>query len=167
MTNFDFHPDHRDPVKFLQCEEARQLVNGEFFNINNMSNDELMQAIIDDVLAVTIWEIQTGLTLYFDMSELTRFLTLSQKLRLTSLLKNDEVKKYLEYKGAQIRIKTDPYTLKSAMEYVGVSYNNYALPGPVIQVNREAFKSFDFNDLAKSIAMDLESTCIVEQIKYN
>jgi hypothetical protein len=167
MINFDFHPDHIDPVKFLQCEEARQLVNGEFFNVNNMTNDELMQSIIDDVLAVTIWEIQTGLTLCFDVSELTRFLTLSQKLRIASLLKNDELNKCLEYKDAQIRIKTDPYTLKSAMECAGVSYNNYALLGPVVKVNREEFKRLDFNDLAKSIAMDLESTCCVQQMKYN
>lgn len=162
-TKFDFYPTFRDFNIMLAEDAAWQVVNNDVYNIDNMSDEELRQSIIDDVLAVTIWEKQTGDQAVFGMDVLCRYLTEEQKLRVESLIHQHEINPYFDITPTSIRIKDDRTLLQAAMDYAGVWYDGFDCPEGAFSLDRDAFHEAveefgGLDNLATALAMELGST---------
>jgi hypothetical protein len=161
---FDFFPTFIDPKKFLDNLETRQLgdvwADGELiFSPKHMTDEELAQSFIDDVLGVTIWEIQTGNTLSFDKAELLRYVSEDQHDRIWQMINHDNVVGLIEFNGAQIRIRNNKNILQAAMDYCGAYYNGFMLEDGVIMISANVKDSIqteeELNAFATALAMEL------------
>lgn len=107
----DFHYTHNDPIAFLNCEDAFQITHNCVFSIQNMSDRELREAIINDLLCVTMWEKECGKTLHFGFTKLYRFIPKSMHKRVRRQMKHDEICGLIDIKrtdnSSEIRIRDD------------------------------------------------------------
>lgn len=151
-----------NPQLMLDEQDAWQVVDGEVFSITNMTDDELSEAIIDDVLCVTMFEMQTGQKLHFDCSTLQRFLKTDElRQRVNSVLMNNPQMMYF-IDGHTFRIRNSVHVLQEAMDFCGTFYTGYEMPEGVISVNRQELDSmmslFDqLENIATSLSMELVS----------
>lgn len=161
---FDFIPEFIDFSKMLTEPLAWQVAHGEVFSVDNMSDDELRQSIVDDVLAVTIWEKQMDQKVDFTVDTLCRFLSVEQKTRVQEVMKhpfiwglfNPDLKD-------NIRILDDKAVLQAAMNYCGVWFTGYDTPDGIIRIDRHALQeAMDNNggidNLVNGLVMDLTAT---------
>ncbi len=164
---FDFPPEFIDPEVFLRTGEGRSLyhleVDGEVIMSPVFMTDlEVRESIVDDILAATMWEIQTSNKLDFDFSNLTSFVKLSTKERIHRQLHHPEIIGLISIVDGQLRIKKDSVILQAAMDYCGCWYNGYVIPDESIVINRIAVSNFSsekaLSELVTSIAMDLQAT---------
>lgn len=163
MSKFDFYPDFIDFNIFLAEELAWQVVNGDVFNINNMTDEELRCSIIDDVLAVTIWEKQTGEKVKYDISTLTRYLTDEQCVRVMEAMKHESIVGLFDLTADHVRIVDSKEVLQAAMAYAEVWYTGYDMPDGLYTVNREVLKNAveingGIDNLAQGLLMDMSAT---------
>lgn len=122
MSQFDFAPEHRNAQAFLSEKYARELFDDNCWSPVNMDVPEVCKSIVADVLAVTVWELQTQDKLHFDFQELTRFVDEYSKHEIKALMTDPRVYQHVVTKDGQYRIKTDKASLKAAMEYCGIYY---------------------------------------------
>lgn len=163
---FDFVEIFRDPKVFLAEEAAFQIVDNDVFSIWNMSEHELLEAIIEDILAVTMWEKQTEKAIHFTAVELVRFLRPARSWsKVLNTLPDPRIRNMISnVPGELIRIKDNPEILQMAMDFCGVWYTGFkpSKETKVIIPNREMIqtetkKYGDISTLAKSLMMDASS----------
>lgn len=162
---FDFFPTHIDPKKFLECTESRQISDVMvddilMFSPKNMDDEELAEAFIDDVLGVTMWEIQTGQTLNFNKIELLRYVSKDQHDRIWSVVSHESVVGLIQFNGDQIRIRNHREILHAAMDFCGTFYSGFSMPGGIVSLNT-SLKDLvqceeDLEALATALAMELQ-----------
>lgn len=174
---FDFHPDHKNPSKFLSCPHSRALIHEDIdgdviWSVDNMSDDELAKAIIDDILACTMWEIQTSQTLSYTFEEMCRFLKDNEQIkRVGYMLRSEVIQNFITFNNGQYRIKNNTNVLQAAMDFCEVWYSgfNKQIHGCTfsdsetrehIQNKIEQYGSIE--NLAKSLHMEMLSTTVQE-----
>lgn len=163
----DFHDSLRNPEAFFNMEEIWEVVDNYVFSIRNVSEEELRRFIVQDVLAVTMWEKHFGRPIHFGMSKLMRFLNRDLYKRVWAAVRHEEIASLLKITrtdtGSEIRICDDRAILQAAMDYAGVWYSGYVMPETgVFRINRDALNLAaeahgGFDNLASSIAMDVRA----------
>jgi hypothetical protein len=170
-------------LKNLQTiSETRELVNTSVFCTTNMDDRQLREAIVQDVLAFTMLNVETKQSFNLDGQELMRFMRIqSERLRVARAFKHPEISGLVKVSNplyawvdspesrsnTRIWMSTDRSVLQAAMDYCGVWYDGY-MPtdmSGVIVVNTEALetaveKHGGIDNLATALAMDLEGTHI-------
>ena len=171
---FDFCEEYREPYKLLNNGIIRQLVDNHLFSIKNMSPKELLESIVEDILMVTMWEIQTGIKLHFGYTKLVEFLPRSLHPLVYENLRNPEISGLIEitdskFRSKELRIKNDRAILQAAMDYAGVWYSGFEQPTEgVISLSllREKVQDMGGIDAAsQSIAMDLMANTALSTTK--
>lgn len=123
MNHFDFAPEHRDPQAFLSEMYSRELFDDGIHSTANMSDVEVAQSILMDLMAVSVWEMQTNQSLNFTFEELVQFVSVAEKGRIHHILSTDViVQQYLVDNKGQLRVIKDRVLLKEIMELTGVYY---------------------------------------------
>lgn len=170
-NSFDFRSELRDVKKFLNDRLGSSLANYEYDLISDYSDDGLRVQVIEELLSVTMWEVQTGLSLVFMSESLLRFIPHHdpQGLRILESLTHSEIQKFIVFKGDQIRLKKDHQNLQSAMEYCGTYYSGFIMPEGCILSDHDAGSNLlnkfgSIENIAASLVMDLmasiEGPCI-------
>lgn len=161
---FDFVEEHRDPKLFLGCEAAYQVVHNDVFSVLNMTDEELQQSIVEDILAVTFWEDQTENKVKFGLEELLRFVgPFELRERVTLMLKDPGVACYIKGDHNDLRIKDDRAIRQAAMDKCGMWFSGYDLGENAMIIDREAVQETvnqhgGIENYATSVHMDLMST---------
>lgn len=168
MSN-DFHPDHNTPKAFLDEIYSRQLAtirNGSdlVFCVSYMDERQIRESIVDDVVAVTMWEKQkTGQKLHYDVVEMLKFVDADQHSRVIEQLTHPEIASLFNVTDGQYRIIDNPEVLKAAMDYAGVWYEGFTPPEgtEVLTINtgkvNEAIDTHgSLENLAKYLAAEVE-----------
>lgn len=162
----DFHKSFTNFNVFLTSDFAWQIVDNEMFSVWNMTDRELCESIVEDVLAVTMWEIQKNEQVYFSSNTLVRNLESHRaKAKVLNQIGNPEISKIFDIlAGYRIRIKNDPAILQAAMDYCGVWYSGYNMPAGTIihaddNVMDEKIAQYgSLENLAKAMSMELDIT---------
>ena len=121
--------DHFLATKLLRDRDAREVSHGELFSIVNMDDRELREAIVQDILTVTMWEKEHDIEIPFPLGELCWYVPEELTDRIIYQLKSPEITPFLNTKGEQYKIKDDPKILQAAMDYCGVWYDGFVMPG--------------------------------------
>lgn len=113
----------------------------DFWSTKNMSDEEIRQTIIEDLLHVTMWE-REGKCVRFHRGNLLRFVkTPTQRRRVRRAMKSDIVTNLTHYlSDGQIRL--NPTFWQEAMDYCGVYMDGFvpdmpADDSPVLVINEE------------------------------
>lgn len=166
---FDFHEKYRNPNLVLGDDILRQVVHNNCFSVDNMDDRELREAIVHDLLFVTMWEIQTGESLHFGFTSFFRFILRSQRKRINEQMKHEEISGLITHCD-QLRIKNQPEILQAAMNYTGVWYSGFKMPTGASIVNREALdKAIEAHggveQIVVSLMMDISTTVAIQETK--
>ena len=171
---FDFFEDARDPQVFLGERDAWTLadtfVDGELmWSTKNMNEQELIESIIDDVLDVTMWEIQTGKKLDVTVEKLLRFTNEDMKSKIRELIENNPyVGSFVGVFGTQVRIHGQNIT--AAMEACGAYYDYHGMMDDIKEQLANAEETVEnkltqaaaleqygsLENMAKALSMELE-----------
>lgn len=172
---FDFSNIHRDPLKFLNCRDIRQLADvvdgGEVWvGPVYMSDKEVRESIVEDLLCFTMWEIQTGQKLDVSFDELVRFTTDDQKERIKREIDHEDIRYFVICDGNQLRIKNDKTVLQAAMDYCGCWYSGFEMPSEGVgSIDREALNDLieqhgSLENLAGSMMMEMSCTTMPSKL---
>ncbi len=142
------------------------VVHNNIFSINNMSDAELRQSIVDDILMVTMMEKEEKTTINFGQHELFRWIKPTQHGWVYSQMGHPEISGLIERKNGQIRIKNVKEVLQAAMDYCGHWWEGFNIPNEpgIITMNHEKVDemiadagSFDqfINNLAHTLQADM------------
>lgn len=163
---FDFPELARDPEAYLREEAAWQLVNNSVFSIECMDDKELREAVIEDILTVTMLEKQLGQTLHFGITKMLRFLTRQHHRRVMDALKHDEIRNLIMLSrgksGSEVRIKDNREILQAAMNYCGVYYSDFEMGENALIINREILNAAvqqhgGLKNLTEAMVMDVRA----------
>lgn len=126
----DFNPALKNKVFFLDLQDIWSVSHSDVFSINNMSDRELRESVVEDVLAVTMWVKTFAQPLDFKIETLMRFLKSDdQRERVVTALNDAEVKGLFEVnENQQLRIRDHRDILQAAMDYCGNWYHGYVIP---------------------------------------
>ena len=168
MSN-DFHSEHNTAEAFLGEIYARQLVSiivdGEHMCcVSNMTEREVREAIVDDVLAVTMWETQNpDKPISLDFQEMLRFVHEDYRSLVETQLNHPEIAGLMTVVDGQYRIVKEHAVLKAVMDYAGVWYDGFTPPDDIeiIGINREKFDEMikthgSIENLAKNISAQVD-----------
>jgi hypothetical protein len=166
VSQNDFLPDFADPEVFLNYEFAFQVIHNPVFSINNMSDEELRQSIIEDLLSVTMWEKQFNRKLHYGFTRFLHFLPRHMHSRVYDQMKHVEIIDLIEVTitktGSELRIRDNREILQAAMDYASVWYSGFSFPNDtsIIFLDREAIstafvESGGVEALASSLTMDI------------
>ena len=137
----DFHDEYVDAKTFLDCQEAFQVTHSFVFSINNMSDKELRESIVNDILCVTMWEKQFNKTIHFGFTKLMRFIPRYMHKRVLQQMKHQEICNLIvdtKSNGkSELRIRDERAILQAAMYYAGFWFTGYDIPktGNIISVD--------------------------------
>lgn len=159
---FEFFPAFRNFNLFLIEDLAWQVVNGDIFSIDNMSDEELRQSIVEDVTSVTMWEKQAKQEAVFTVDTLCRFLTPEQRQRVEEAMKHETIASFFDFSKG-IRIHDNKETLQAAMDYCLVWFHGYDRPKGTISIDRNALgDAFDdaggMENYATMLSMEINAT---------
>lgn len=160
-----------------------QVVHGEYFSVDAMTDQELQEAIINDILQVTMLEKETGKKCNFTEKTLVRFLCSEQKERVVKMLAEvmglvelvettpdnfpnfsvEMSKRVIKRHGyPQLRIRDNRVILQEAMNFAGYWFDGFSPPEGVQafsinmeKVNAEVEKYGSFHNFIDSLAMDI------------
>lgn len=126
----DFNPALKDKVFFLDMQDIWSVSHSDVFSINNMTDRELRESVVEDVLAVTMWVKTFAQPLDFKIETLMRFLKSDdQRERVFTALNDAEVKGLFEMnENQQLRIRDNREILQAAMDYCGNWYGGFTIP---------------------------------------
>jgi len=110
-----------DPLMF-------QVVHNSLFSVNNMSDLELRESIIHDILLITMLEKKEKIVIDFDQQKLFRWVKPCQHLRIKQQMNHKEITDLVYQTNKQFRIKKDRKSLQTAMNYCGHWYENFTIP---------------------------------------
>lgn len=115
------------------------VVHNNIFSINNMSDEELRQSIVDDILMVTMMEKEEKTSINFGQHELFRWIKPLQHARVYNQMAHPEISGLIEHKNGQIRIKDVREVLQAAMDYCGHWWDGFTIPNEpgIITMNHE------------------------------
>lgn len=118
------------------------LVHNNVFSINNMSDEELRQSIVDDVLLITMIEKEEKVTIDFDQQQLFRWIKPTQHGWVYSQMGHPEISGLIERKNGQIRIKDQHEILQAAMDYCGHWWDGFTIPNEpgIVTLNHDVFE---------------------------
>lgn len=137
----DFFDEFEDPQVLLNEENCFQVTHGRYFSIVNMSDEELRQAIINDLLVITMWEKQFEKKLHYGMTRLMHFIPRAMHKRVMNQLTHDEIGGFIEITkvgtGSEIRIKDVHEVLQAAMDYCGAWYSGFKADEDAIFIDRD------------------------------
>ena len=162
---FDFPESHRDEKKFLGCEPAFQVVDNSCYSIDNMTDEELRESIIEDLLAVTMWEKQSNQKIHFGFQRFMRFLPIrpiSKRERVFAQMHHADIVHLIDHKDdendGELRIKDNHAILQAAMDYAGVWYSDFVMPDGAVCIDRQAIEDAGgIETIATSLYMDVIS----------
>lgn len=160
---FNFNEEHRDAQVFLDCIYARCLADiyemGQLtFSVSNMTDLEVLESIVGDIVGATMWEIQTEKTLNFDRVELLKFVPQEQHLRILTILNEDSFVRNLLADEVNGQLRIDKDKLQQAMDFSGVWYDGYEMAEDAIVVDREAINPMFQNPvLLSSLLMEMKA----------
>jgi len=97
--------------------------------VSRMSNEEIRQAIIENILVVSMWEKIFEEKASYTLDELVCYVFPFNHTRVQAQFHSSDVQNLLEKGSKELRIK--PSMLEAAMEYCGVFYHGY---GPLTKV---------------------------------
>ena len=126
----------------LADEDAWQITDGEFFSVKNMTDEELGEAIINDILIATFFE-KEGNTVNFTPEILIRFLCGSIRAKVLKKLQSKELAGYLDTTNGQLRIKNDRNILQAAQDYAGVVFDGFEFTDqtqPYIKIDHDTVR---------------------------
>lgn len=150
----------RNSSEVMNDSHCWQVVHGEFFSVDAMTDMELQEAIINDILQVTMLEKETGKKCNFTEKTLVRFLFSEQKERVAKMLVEvmglinliettpdnfpnfsvEMSKRVIErHSYLQLRIKDNRVILQEAMNFAGCWYDGFNPPEgvQVLSLNME------------------------------
>lgn len=153
------------------------LVHNNIFSVDNMTDKEVRESLIDDLLLITMMEKEEKVTIDFNQHKLFRWLKPLQHGRVYEQMAHPEISGLIERKNGQIRIKDQKEILQAAMDYCGHWWEGYDIPNEpgIFTMNREvvdeqieAAGGFDnfIDGLAKTLhaeLMDTEATVPVSK----
>lgn len=153
--------------ELLQEEFNWSLVHTVYSSVDNMSDEEVRQSILEDLLFVTIHEKENNVKVDFKRQQLLRYLRGPRYFRVLKQLQNMEIAGLIEETETSIRIRDDQEILNAAQEYSGVFYKKFytkEIPADVLFLNEEVVqesieKHGSFDNMVKSMAMELEASC--------
>lgn len=161
-TPFEFFESFIDPKVFIATPLAWECVDGDVFSTKHMDDEELLHAIVADILAATAWEIQTNKKLGFTLKTIEQRVEHNSFLRIVDALLDPKIAFMIDV--SSFRIRSDRHILESAMEFCGVWFSIYGITPPVglISLDRDALNKAivehgDMRRLAESLSMDFES----------
>jgi hypothetical protein len=163
MSNF--LKSQADGQKLLDDKMLRQVAHGHLFSIEHMSDEELRQSIVEDILMVTMWEKEFSQKLHFGWTQFTRFVERRHHKRINEQIRHDEICDLIveaksPYK-TELRIRDDRNILQAAMDYCGCWYEGYSMPAEgVLCINRDALEDAisdhgGYDQLIQAITMDV------------
>lgn len=104
------------------------LVHTSVFSVDNMSDKELRESIIEDLLFITMLEKEEKIVLEFDQQKMFRWLKAVQHSRVYNQMLDPEISGLIERKDGQIRIKDQQEILQAAMDYCGHWWEGFKIP---------------------------------------
>jgi len=110
-----------DPLMF-------EVVHNNLFSVNNMSDQELRESIIHDILLITMLEKIEKITIPFDQQRLLKWVKKHQHVRVKEQMTCNEIVDLIDRTNKQLRIKGDRKSLQTAMNYCGHWYENFTIP---------------------------------------
>lgn len=118
------------------------LVHNNMFSINNMSDEEVRQSIIDDVLLITMLEKGENTTIEFGQHQLFRWIKPYQHSRVYKQMCHPEISGLIEQKNGQIRIKDQREILQASMDYCGHWWDGFTIPNEpgIVTLNHDVFE---------------------------
>lgn len=151
MSMCDIDEIMNDPLMF-------DLVHNDILDINKMSDKEIRESIIHDILMVTMIEKEENVTLDFSQSQLLRWIKPMQHSYVLAQMNNKEIAGLIENKNGQLRIKDKTEILQAAMDYCGNWYNGFKPPESIEGILYINFKDFQ---------TQIEKTDIFHQLYQN
>lgn len=133
MSTNDFPVRYKSFKEYLDDYYQWSVTHNEFYSVDNMSDKDLEESIIQDILGVTMFCKEFKMSGKFTVGVLTRLLYNKQARRVVDLLKRKRVKKFLVHTEDGYRIKDDKKTLQAAMDMCGVWYDGFEMPEDVIR----------------------------------
>ena len=122
-----------DPsVIFREDPDVRELSHfefedGEAMGITMMTEEEIRQSIIGDILIATMFEVN-GIEFYpFTMEDLLKFIPVKLHNLIIPQMEHDQVKHIITTDNGQLRIRKEKEILKHAMNFSGIIYDGYDL----------------------------------------
>lgn len=127
-----------EPLSRELCDYSADGV--EIFSIGAMSDEEVHQSVIQDILAATMIQKEQGVSLEYDFANMIRFVDARNHERVIAALHDEEVQSLIIQENGQYRIADEPTVLQAAMDFCGIYYEGFDWPDHVIIVNREGFQ---------------------------
>ena len=115
--------------KLLSEREAWELRDDANARVSHMSNEEIRQAIVENILVVSMWEKVFEEKASYTLAELVRYVMPINHMRIHTQFYSNDVQNLLEKGTKELRIK--PSMLEAAMTYCGAFYHGY---GPLAKV---------------------------------
>ena len=114
---------------FMGDSVGRQLGDQPFCKVADFTDDELCQAIVDDILAVTMFErVTTNKIGMFDKEELVKFAGEENKGRIKLLIHRVDIKHLIVFhEDGNLRIPNEHEILQAAMDYCGCVYDGFKM----------------------------------------
>ena len=167
MTTIPGLIDYTDP-RFIDEEYLFYIVDNDVCSINNMDDRQLRESIVNDILTVTMWEIDNKKKVHYGMTKFLQFIRREKQKRVMDMMKHPEIEFMIHLVrtegGSEIRIKDDRNIRQAAMDYCGHWYEGYTIPEgmDIISLNFEKFeeeveKYGSVENLAASLAMDVRA----------
>lgn len=158
----------------ISVKYTRELMtDGDVWSPSNMTDDELRQAIVQDILAFTMTEIETTEKFNLTERELVKFVIPLQRRRILDMLKHPEIVGLINYSNGHLRIRDDENIRQAAMDFCGVWYDGYTPTDPtgVITINTSAVvqaveEHGGIDNLAAALAMEIECSHERSTIKH-
>jgi hypothetical protein len=124
VTKHNFPLGCDDPDTFLALEDVWALTEDIIVGVQYNDNVRLCHSIIEDILAVTMWEIEYNKKLKFNKMTLRRNVSnRAQRKRIMDMMLTTHISRHLDITaGKQLRIMKTREALREAMYYCGVHY---------------------------------------------
>lgn len=163
----DFNEVFTNFTIMLADEDVWQITDGEFFSVKNMTDAELGESIVNDVLIATFYE-KEGNVVNFTPEILVRFLHGPLRQKVLEKLQSSDLAWYFDTTNGQLRIRNERNILQAAQDYAGVIYSDFEFTDktqPYIEIDHGAArKAIDeaggFENLVASLNMDLQATVL-------
>lgn len=110
-------------AEILACADCWELVDGDILSIRSMDDEELKQALVEDMLSVRYWEV-AGKSLDFRPDDLLRHLPPDLHERTRQAYADPFVQSLLDLRqDGQVRIHD--HHLQDAMDFAGVWHEGF------------------------------------------
>lgn len=148
-------------------EHGWSLVDNDLTSIDNMSDKEVRESILEDLLTVTMYEFREKVEVQFSEEDLLKWLPKKKRNRVIEAMNHPEIKDLLDKSDDRIRVKKYRDTLRAAMEYCGIYYvelfSAEEIPKDIIFGNQFVLKEAaeecgGIENLTRSMAMDMKAT---------